>query len=93
MNPNMVEMPSFFPGMESQIRQLVSKVGAESQACSKRERLFDEMNRLSGLNTVQKLDVSKFLAKNPEYMDIFYGLTDQTRATFVRQILEGLRQA
>lgn len=40
-NTNMVElMTSFFAGMESQIGQLESKVGAKSQACSKRERLF-----------------------------------------------------
>lgn len=90
-NANMVElMSSFFTGMQSQIGALVAKVGAEAENCSKRQRIFDALDRLAGLSVEEKLDVSKFLAKNPEYMDIFYGLSDENKATMVRQFLKSI---
>lgn len=91
-NTNMVDlMSTFFADMHSQIGQLVSKVGAEADACSKRKELLDALDKLSNLSVEDKLDAAKFLAKNSEYMDIFYGLTDENKATMVNGILKGPR--
>lgn len=68
----------------------MSKVGAEAENCSKRQRIFDALDKLDGLSVEEKLDVSKFLAKNPECMGIFYGLSDENKATMVRQFLKNI---
>lgn len=92
-NTNMVELMSiFFTGMQSQIGALVAKVGAEAENCSKRQRIFDALDKLDGLTVEEKLDVSKFLAKNPEYMDIFYDLSEANKVTMVRQFLKSIEQ-
>lgn len=84
-------MSTFFTEMHTQIGQLVSKVGAESDACSKRKNIFDALDKLPELSVEDKLDVAKLLAKNSDYMDIFYGLTNENKATMVNQFLKSIR--
>lgn len=68
----MVElMSSFFTEMNSQIGQLVSKFGVESDASAKRKNIFDALDKLTDISVEDKLDVAKFLERIPSTWTFF----------------------
>lgn len=89
-NTHMVNLMSgFFTDVNTQMMQLVSKVGAATDAATARRNLFDQMDFMTQLTVEQKLSVSKILATNSVHVDVFNGLSDDVKATMVKMILEG----
>lgn len=82
-------MSTFFSNVHSQIGELISKVGHQHNASLARRKLFDALAPLIHLSVDKKLEVAKLICANYEWVDIFYGLTDENKAVMVEQVLEG----
>lgn len=88
-NPHMVEiMSSFFTEMNSQICALVTRVGVEKDVKDQRQNLIKELGNLP-LGLEDKITVAKKICANVNDVDIFYGLSDEERATMVQMVLNG----
>lgn len=83
-------MSSFFTEMNSQIGALVSKVGVEKDVKGQRQNLIKELGNLPFLLSLEdKITVAKKICSNVNDVDIFYGLSDDQRATMVHMVMKG----
>ncbi|KAL8044866.1 hypothetical protein ABFX02_08G074400 [Erythranthe guttata] len=85
-----IEMTSkFFEKMESQMNELVSRMGFEKDVSTARKQVFDALENLQHLTFEERLKVTSRICDNSKDLDIFFCLSEDHKANMVDLILEG----
>ncbi|XP_042006253.1 uncharacterized protein LOC121755038 [Salvia splendens] len=70
------------------LKDISTRIGYEFDLSTKRTEVFNQLNGMPGLTIKQQFYAAKNLVKEPELMDLFRGLDDLARPTFVFDLLE-----
>ncbi|KAG6400169.1 hypothetical protein SASPL_136994 [Salvia splendens] len=70
------------------LKDIFSRIGYEFDLSTKRTEVFNQLKGMPGLTIKQQFYAAKKLVKEPELMDLFRGLDDLARPTFVLDLLE-----
>ncbi|KAG6399965.1 hypothetical protein SASPL_141453 [Salvia splendens] len=70
------------------LKDISSRIGYEFDLSTKRTEVFNQLKVMPGLTIKQQFYAAKKLVKEPELMDLFRGLDELARPTFVLDLLE-----
>ncbi|PIN10930.1 hypothetical protein CDL12_16475 [Handroanthus impetiginosus] len=74
---------------DARLGDIARRIGHEFDVSQKREEVYAAIGKVGGLNLQEKLQVSKFLVKNTEELELFFSLPDEAKEKFVHMILAG----
>ncbi|XP_042024830.1 uncharacterized protein LOC121771989 [Salvia splendens] len=70
------------------LKDISNRIGYEFDISTKRTEVFNQLKGMAGLTIKQQFYAAKKLVKEPELMDLFRGLDEWARPTFVLDLLE-----
>ncbi|KAG6432748.1 hypothetical protein SASPL_104334 [Salvia splendens] len=70
------------------LKDISNRIGYEFDLSTKRTEVFNQLKGMPGLTIIQQFYAAKKLVKEPELMDLFRGLDEWARPTFVLDLLE-----
>ncbi|KAK6160408.1 hypothetical protein DH2020_003789 [Rehmannia glutinosa] len=68
---------------------LAKRIGFEQDASSSRKAIFDALDQMTFLIVETKIAVATQLSNKTKELDIFFTLSDENKAVFVKMLLEG----
>ena len=70
------------------LKEISNQIGYEFDLSTKRIEVFNQLKGMPDLTIKQQFYVAKKLVKEPEFMDLFRGLDEFARPTFVLDLLD-----
>ncbi|KAK6119384.1 hypothetical protein DH2020_046872 [Rehmannia glutinosa] len=74
---------------DARLADLAKRIGFEQDASSSRKAIYDAPDKMTFLIVETKIAVATQLSNKTNELDIFFALTDENKAVFVKLLLEG----
>ncbi|KAL8555314.1 hypothetical protein ACS0TY_003209 [Phlomoides rotata] len=82
-------MDKFVTSFDRRLGSLCRFLGYEANLGKARQDIFTMLECIPELTLDENIDVSKILAKNPHYLEMFLGFPVEARACYVYRLLLG----
>ncbi|CAA0816070.1 Unknown protein [Striga hermonthica] len=82
-------MESFCTNMDSQLAELVKRIGFRYDAEQKRKAIYEEISGMHFLSVEDKVRVCMYFCRNLKVKDLFSSISPENKTVMVRMILEG----